>query len=228
MKLLNVVLLCPLAFAQTHWDAPRVVTRICSGCHGIDGNTGRPEFPRLAGLNAEYIGKRLAAFRAAYPPPVDEVIHWFLVPTPPKPVPNVAEARVNMIGIAHSITTDQAGAAAAWFAVRKRSPGRSADPALIAKGRLLFQNGMPGQGVPACQTCHGAEAQGNGTAPRIARQNSVYVLHQLGKFKAGDPKNAPEMTKVARDVNIDQFRALAAFLQSPDEKANRSQTAAEQ
>ena len=57
------LMLCPMAFAQKSWDAPRIVTWNCSGCHGVDGNTQLSYFPRLAGLNTAYFEKRIAEFR---------------------------------------------------------------------------------------------------------------------------------------------------------------------
>src|SRR6516164_4411449 len=36
---------------------------VCSSCHGLNGNSISPTFPRLAGQRAEYLETQLKAFR---------------------------------------------------------------------------------------------------------------------------------------------------------------------
>ena len=50
----------------------------CSGCHGVDGNSQLPYFPKLAGLDAKYAEKKLAIFQETASPPVDELYWWTL------------------------------------------------------------------------------------------------------------------------------------------------------
>jgi len=38
--------------------------RCCSSCHGPNGNSTIPEWPRLAGQNAVYIAEQLRLFRS--------------------------------------------------------------------------------------------------------------------------------------------------------------------
>ena len=51
-------------------------------------------------------------------------------------------------------------------------------------------------------------------APRLAGQNAAYVVGQLAFFRAGGRRQSPEMTAVAQNVEADQARAVAAYLQS--------------
>lgn len=210
------LMLCPLASAQKRWDAPRVVTWNCSGCHGIDGNSQPPYFPRLAGLNAAFAEQRIAQFQADAPPPVDELFYRLVAAVSPGSGASRRETRTNMIGIGHAITKEETKAAVEWYAKQKPAPGRSGNPALIERGKELYLKGLPAQGLPACQTCHGAQAQGTGKIPGLAGQNGSYVLGELAKFNAGDRQHAPEMTTVAKhlDSESEEFRALAAYLQS--------------
>jgi len=121
-----------------------------------------------------------------------------------------------MIGIAHSITPEETKIAAAWYAMQIPAAGRSRDSALIESGKSVYMNGLPALGVPACQSCHGPEAQGKARAPRLAGQNGSYMLSQLAKFRAGDRQHAPEMTVVTKNLDSDseEARAVAAYLQS--------------
>jgi len=209
-----VLRLCPVAFAQRRWDAPRIVTWNCSGCHGIDGNTQPSFFPRLAGLNALYAEQRMAEFRATAPPPVDELFYRITALAEGKAGASRLQARINMIGSAHAITAGETKTAITWYAMQKPAPGRSGNPALIQLGKKMFLKGLPGQGLPPCQSCHGAQAEGKAKIPRLAGQNGTYVLNELAKFHAGDRQHAPEMTMVAEHVDTEEFRALAVYLQS--------------
>ncbi len=209
-----VLMLCPMAIAQKRWDAPRVVTWNCSGCHGIDGNAQLPYFPRLAGLNTLYGEQRMAEFGAASPPPVDELFYRVTALAEGKAGASRLQERINMIGSAHAITADETKTAIAWYSMQKPAPGRSGNPALIRLGKTLFLKGLPAERLPPCQSCHGAQAEGKGKIPRLAGQNGIYLLNELAKFHAGDRKHAPEMTMVAEHVDTEQFRALVAYLQS--------------
>ncbi|HUL46761.1 MAG TPA: cytochrome c, partial [Steroidobacteraceae bacterium] len=52
----------PDALARAH--AQRIAITVCGTCHGPDGNSMNPKYPRLAGQNANYLAAQLKAFRA--------------------------------------------------------------------------------------------------------------------------------------------------------------------
>jgi cytochrome c553 len=119
-----------------------------------------------------------------------------------------------MEGVEHTAKPEVITQAVQWYAKQPRAPGRSGNKALIEKGKERYMNGLPAQKVIACKTCHGTDAQGNGPAPRLAGQNAEYIESQLTKFRQGDRRHAPEMTMVTRDLDAEQARAVAAYLQS--------------
>ncbi len=98
---------------------------------------------------------------------------------------------------------------------RTKSP-HSANPALVEKGKALFENGPQGQGqgVIACQACHGPQGEGLANAPRLRGQNSRYLINQLMRYRAGDRPDAPDMTSGAKQLDSEQIRAVSAFLAS--------------
>jgi cytochrome c553 len=204
-----------IAYGQKRWDAPRIVTSYCSGCHGIDGNAQLPYFPKLAGIDAAYAEKKLAAFREVSPPS-DELFFLVLRVAGAKKDPaNVShQERINMEGVAHAAEPEVITQAVQWYAKQPRAPGHSGNKVLIEEGKELFMNGLPAQKVIACKTCHGIDAQGKGPAPRLAGQNAEYIESQLTKFRQGDRRHAPEMTMVTRDLDAEQARVVAAYLQS--------------
>jgi cytochrome c553 len=204
------------ASGQKLWNAPRVVTNNCSGCHGIDGNAQLSYFPRLAGIDAAYAEKKMTMFREQPSPPVDDLFFYLLAKPAAREEANTVnrEARLNMIGIAHAATPEEIKQAAFWYAKQTPMHGRSASGALVEQGKNIFVNGVPAERVLACKTCHGAEAQGMGPAPRLAGQNGEYTWSQLERFRRGDRRHAPEMTTETRDLDASQARAAAAYLQT--------------
>jgi cytochrome c553 len=210
-----VLLIVPFASAEPRSTAPAIVTRYCSGCHGMDGKSQLPYIPRLAGLSATYSERKLASFRAAASAPVDEAFNRIAhIGSASKDAGITASATAHMVGTSHAISDEDLKAAAEWYAAQVPAHGRGGNGKLIEEGRNLFINGLESQGLPACQTCHGPEAQGTDKAPRLAGQNAAYVVGQLAHFRTGDSHNSPEMTGVARYVERDQARAVAAYLQS--------------
>lgn len=209
-----LIVISPVASAQG--SAPRIVTWNCSGCHGIDGNAQLRHFPRLAAQDASYIEQRIAAFQAAPTPPSDDLLYWLMKPAAAKKVAasSTPEARADMVGIAHATSAQEAKAVAAWYSNQKPAPGRSANPALVESGKALFVNGSSAKGVSACQDCHGAQARGQATIPRLAGQNSGYMVNQLKHFRAGSRAHPTDMTSSATRLDNDEIRALAAYLAS--------------
>ena len=52
--------------ASAHSAEAPAVAASCSGCHGADGNSVVPNFPKLAGQHAAYIEKQLKDFRGGF------------------------------------------------------------------------------------------------------------------------------------------------------------------
>lgn len=45
-------------------EAGKEKSKVCAACHGPDGNSPAPDFPRLAGQNPDYLVKALADYKA--------------------------------------------------------------------------------------------------------------------------------------------------------------------
>lgn len=215
VKVFPYVLLLAPACAQERSSPPRIVTRNCSGCHRLDGKSQLTYIPRLAGLSAAYSERKLATFRAAASAPVDEVF---------RRVARIAGARtddglsrtaaVHMVGIANAISDKDIKAAAQWYASQAPARNNTGKSKGIEEGRSIYLKGLETQGLPACQTCHGAEAQGTDAAPRLAGQNAAYLLGQLDLFRRAEGIRNLKMSEIARNVGVDQGRAVAAYLAS--------------
>lgn len=70
MKKLGVIVLVPLfslgsgIAGAADASAGKTKSAACAACHGIDGNSAAPDFPRLAGQYPDYLMKALADYKS--------------------------------------------------------------------------------------------------------------------------------------------------------------------
>jgi len=86
-----------------------------------------------------------------------------------------------------------------------------AEPDITARSSML--SGESIFKAHKCDSCHGTNGVG-GTAPRIGGQNGSYLANQLLRFRAGDRTDTAKMNSIAKQLNKEQIRAVAAFLAS--------------
>lgn len=133
----------------------------CGACHGADGNSMAPTFPRLAGQNAKYVYKQLQDFKAGRR----------LNPT--------------MQGMALPLSDQDMADLAAFFAEQKPGVGQ-AKADLVKAGERIYRGGNAKTGLAACAGCHNPAGKGNALAgfPRLGGQHADYVKAQLQAFRA--------------------------------------------
>jgi len=44
--------------------AKKTVTEVCQACHGLDGNSAAPDFPKLGGQHPDYLAKALRDYKS--------------------------------------------------------------------------------------------------------------------------------------------------------------------
>jgi cytochrome c553 len=59
-----LVLGCSAAYAGGNPDAGKEKSRPCAACHGADGNSATPDFPKLAGQHSDYLVKALKDYKS--------------------------------------------------------------------------------------------------------------------------------------------------------------------
>jgi cytochrome c553 len=165
----------------------------CGTCHGVNGRSVSPTFPNLAAQTAPYIEAQLHAFK-------DQ--------TRADP-----DAQAYMWGMASQLSDASISGLASYFSQQSAAPGRGGNATLIAQGRQIFVEGVPGRQIPACATCHGAQGQGNGPFPRLAGQHAPYLLRQLLVIQSV-LRTAPVMHGVIKDLTKPQMEAVVAYLES--------------
>ena len=90
------------------------------------------------------------------------------------------------------------------------APGET-DRAFSASGQVIAMGGGAGGATNACFTCHGLQGQGDGVStPRLAGLDAGYLQKQMEDYANGlRPDDL--MTRIARDLDADSRRAVAAF-----------------
>lgn len=178
----------------------------CAACHGLDGNSSDPQYPKLAGQHERYIARQLALYKSG--------------------------ERENpiMLGFAATLSAQDMRDIGAYFASQKVVAG-VADDSLIAEGpnqgrrfyevgEELFRAGKSDGSVPACQACHGPTGTGNpGPAwPSLGGQHAGYTATQLTAFRDGKvwgkDKNANAiMAGVAAQLSDEEIQGLATYIE---------------
>ena len=179
---------------QPQLPAPELANNVCMSCHGPEGRSVSPIFPRLAGQQKAYLVAQLQAFRNH---------------TRSDPL-----AQAYMWGMASQLSDSGIDELASYYSAQQPVAGTAGDPKLMAAGKKIFTDGIPAEKVPACMSCHGVDAQGVGAFPRLGGQHPEYLLAQLERFKSGERSNAPIMLGVVHNMTADQFKAVAAYAAS--------------
>jgi cytochrome c553 len=179
--------------SATPQSAEDTAIGVCGTCHGPDGNSTNPMFPRLAGQHAGYIVRQLKFFKdESRADPYAIAYMW---------------------GMASGLSDETVDALAQYYARQKTGPGKNHDPATIERGRDIFEHGIPTQGVPACAACHGSDAMGSDMYPRLAGQHAEYILKQLASFQS-NMRNIAVMHGVAQNLRSPEMKAVADYLES--------------
>lgn len=184
-----------VAHAQGDATAGQAMAGQCAGCHGADGNSMAPTFPKLAGQNARYMVKQLKDFASG-----DRV-----------------DAGGMMPGMVAGKTDQDFDNLAAFFGKQAMTTGQAkADQ--VDKGAKLYRGGNLKTGVAACASCHGPKGDGMAAAgfPRLGGQHADYIVTQLKAFRAAgrnDLDGANRRTNdAAKKGELGMMQAIAAKL----------------
>lgn len=154
----------------------KALSAVCAACHGADGNSVNPDWPKIAGQGEAYLVKQIHDFRA------DKRTEAMMTP--------MAKGIASDDDVLHL---------AAYYASQKQSSG-TASKEKVKAGEKIYRGGIMSSGVAACSSCHGPTGEGNSAAkfPKIAGQHSKYAITQLKAFRKGTRNN--DMGKMMHNV----------------------------
>ncbi|WP_394752989.1 c-type cytochrome [Crenothrix sp.] len=194
--------------AEGNTNAGKDKTASCQGCHGENGNSSAPTFPKLAGQHASYLEKQLYAFKDG------------------------SRNNAMMSAIASALTDQDIADIAEYYASKKISvngaPSLPPDddddtqkptmpkltmPELLSAGSNIYRNGDIVHEVSACIACHGPNGEGNKPAafPTLQSQHADYLIQTLTDFKNGVRSTNPDnmMAMIAKKMTDEQIKAVS-------------------
>jgi cytochrome c553 len=173
-------------------DAGKSKAVVCGACHGADGNSTSPQFPKLAHQNASYIAAQLHNFKSG------------------KRQNPIMSAQAN------DLSEQDIQDLAVYFSGQPIQTGE-ADPGLVKAGERLYRGGNKDENVPACLACHSPDGAGNYLmkAPALAGQQDAYVVAQLQAYAAGQRTTDPNkiMQTIAARLTPAEIQAVASYIQ---------------
>lgn len=187
-----MVALTGVSVAAGNASAGKAKAVSCAGCHGENGNSVNPAWPKLAGQHATYIAKQLADFKAAK---------------------NRSDPLMGSqaVGLSKQDMDDLG----AYFAGQTGTQG-AADEKLAATGAKLYRGGNKKKGIAACIACHGPTGAGNPAAkfPRLSGQHATYVEKAMKDFRSGARQNDMNnmMRNIAEKMNDKEIQAVASYI----------------
>ena len=168
---------------------------VCGACHGPDGNSMAPNFPKLAGQGERYLDKQLHDIKSG------------------------KRVVLEKTGLLTNLNDQDLADMAAYFASQKGSVG-AADPKIVARGEALFRGGNLEKGLPACTGCHSPNGSGNAAAgfPHLGGQHAQYIAKQLTDFRKEDGGRANDgdamtMRTIARKLSDEDIAAVSSYIQ---------------
>ena len=164
----------------------------CVACHGPDGNSVNPQWPKIAAQSAQYIIKQLQHFKK------HERINPLMNPQ------------------AAALSDEEIESLAAYYESMPRAPG-AADKDLVAAGESLYRGGNTKSGIPSCISCHGPNGKGNPAAgfPNLSYQHALYTAERLKKYRSGEETytGAAIMNGIAAKLTDAEIEAVSSYIQ---------------
>ncbi len=162
----------------------------CVACHGANGNSAVPTWPKLAGAGERYMLKQLTDISSG------------------------ARSVPEMTGQLDGMTADDLKSIAQYFSSQTMSAAVAKDEALEL-GESVYRSGVQESSISACTACHSPTGAGNSLAgfPRLSGQHATYIENQLLKFQTGERTNDAEsvMRDIAKRMTAAEIKAVSNY-----------------
>ena len=176
-------------------DKGKELSVSCAACHGDNGISVNPVWPKLAGQNPKYLASQLYEFRKG------------------------AEGNRNnavMYGIAVTLSDSDIEDLSAYYASLKSNVGLTQDK-YLQLGRDMYRGGNMDIKIQACISCHGPNGQGNYAAaiPMLSGQHSQYTYQQLKNFQSSMRSNDYNkmMRNIVHRMTDEEMKAVASYIE---------------
>ena len=204
---LGLILISSTAISAGDPENGKQLAAACGACHGSDGNSISPDFPKIAGLGEKYLLKQLRDIQGKDPKTARPValMNGLLDDLKDQELEDIAAYYASM-------SMQLAGAEHGTI---KLNSGAEVDA--IQYGEKVYRAGNAETGVPACSGCHSPTGKGNAPMgyPRIGGQYAAYIESQLLAFRSGERANDGEariMRTVAKYMTEAEIKAVSTYI----------------
>jgi cytochrome c553 len=164
-------------------------TAACSSCHGADGNSGSPAYPKLAQQHPDYLVKQLQEFKSG------------------------KRANAIMSGMAAGLSDEDMKNVSAWLGSKSAKHNFAKEKELVVLGERIYRGGIADRQIAACAGCHTPTGAGIPSQyPRLSGQHADYSVTQLTGFRDGVRKNSAQMMGVASKLNDREIKAVSDYI----------------
>lgn len=162
---------------------------VCAACHGADGNSTTPTFPKLAQQHPQYTVKQLREYKSG------------------------KRDNAVMKGFATALSDADMQNIAAWLASKPAKAGFAREKELVRLGEKIYRGGIADRQIAACAGCHSPNGAGiPAQFPRLSGQHTDYTVAQLVAFRDGVRLNSTQMNQVAAKLNDREIRAVSDYI----------------
>ena len=176
-------------------DKGKELSVSCAACHGDNGISVNPVWPKLAGQNPKYLASQLYEFRKGVDGNRNNAV---------------------MYGIAVTLSDSDIEDLSAYYASLKSNVGLTQDK-YLELGRDMYRGGNMDIKIQACISCHGPNGQGNHAAaiPMLSGQHSQYTYQQLKNFQSSMRSNDYNkmMRNIVHRMTDEEMKAVASYIE---------------
>ena len=167
----------------------------CVACHGNNGISMNPVWPKLAGQNPKYLAAQLYEFKKG---------------------PDGNRNNAVMYGIAMTLSDSDIDNLSDYYASLKPTVGVVKDD-YLELGRNIYRGGNMDIKMQACISCHGPNGLGNYAAaiPMLSGQHSQYTYQQLKNFQTSTRSNDYNkmMRNIVHRMTDEEMKAVASYIE---------------
>jgi cytochrome c553 len=195
-------------------ETGRLINGVCAACHGDSGQGGKKgEYPRLAGMDVEYLMDQLKKFKARKRTNLPMFPYTEERELPDEDIVHIAAYLASIkLDTTYPVFKDTDDALTRLLAVEKvlNIPRSEGD---VEAGAKLYKT--------ECASCHGKTALGKRGVPMLSGQYTVYLARQVDKFVKGERIHDEDLKDRTKDVlnqlKADEIRDILAFLTTLDD-----------
>ncbi|MDM8547895.1 c-type cytochrome [Candidatus Venteria ishoeyi] len=217
VKTMVLSLLITQAFPAMAFDLDNAeeIHEVCASCHGEFSQGGKQgEYPRLAGLSAEFIAEQLRLFQGRVRQNMPMLPHTEERELPEEDILDISayiteiklETKLPLLDETKKIDAFQRLMAAKKILNIARAEGDA------KAGEKRYNQ--------ECRSCHGNKGWGKETVPMLAGQYTNYLWRQVAKYRKGlriHDKDEPD-EELLKDFTDSELQDIFAYLSIVDDE----------